>query len=659
MHEPPVGSFAKRSPQGAKEGPRPYGQTTRDAVPDFFQTGGNQAFLSLLGRAAVQPKSRAGSPVDRFEQQADAAAEAVMSGSRVDGGGDALSQLTGGETVQRKCASCGGKSTHEKCEACAREEEKSRLSAKRIGERSRESADESPVSEAVSESAPTQESQETGEPATQSEMVEAVAPTGSGSERGTEAETGPTEAAASGLLLDDSAEEVGPEQMKKSDFLDTLRSAVCETVDQALAGTGRDSEGCPHVEYWFGFLAGKDASYIERGIQRFAPEAAGVTSAAAYIPAVVSRVRRSAETWARTGEVEGVPEELAGVAGDGDQPPAGAGAGEAATRILFKARAGGAVEPDDPAAVRDELGPGQGLAGGTRAHMESAFGTSFGHVRVHTDPVGSRLSQRFNARAFTVGEHVAFGSGEYRPGTLVGDALIAHELAHVVQQSRAQATGESTYHPEAASTSLEADADRSALGVMSRFFKGAASATSGVLGGAVPRLRSGLALQRCGCSCKECKIKSGPTYTPSGTITATTSGTLKTAHFAMAAEFEKATACCCEVRQYIRWPTETPPNHAGFRPVANFSTNTWYEDRDGNDKRYGHRSGTYSDPRHPGDEYLNSAGNQDQSNGHIYAGADDPGGAASRTGEWQFELRVLDTKQNKEIGTPASVTVDF
>ncbi len=56
----------------------------------------------------------------------------------------------------------------------------------------------------------------------------------------------------------------------------------------------------------------------------------------------------------------------------------------------------------------------------------------------HTDSNASSVSNRVNARAFTVGNHVAFGGGEYKPGTLAGDALIAHELAHTVQQQGAE-----------------------------------------------------------------------------------------------------------------------------------------------------------------------------------------------------------------------------
>lgn len=73
--------------------------------------------------------------------------------------------------------------------------------------------------------------------------------------------------------------------------------------------------------------------------------------------------------------------------------------------------------------------------------MASRFGHDFGHVRVHADGAAARAAEAISARAFTVGQHVAFGAGAYAPGTTEGDRLIAHELAHVVQQRGAAPAG--------------------------------------------------------------------------------------------------------------------------------------------------------------------------------------------------------------------------
>jgi hypothetical protein len=130
--------------------------------------------------------------------------------------------------------------------------------------------------------------------------------------------------------------------------------------------------------------------------------------------------------------------------------------------------------------------------------MESAFGTSFGHVRIHTDAQATSLSNKHNARAFTIGEHVAFGAGEYRPGTLVGDAILAHELAHT-QQQRGQNTnavsmmqfGDANY------SALEEEADLASVNALSSLFGGLKEKFGNLTKNTKPGLRAGLSMQRC------------------------------------------------------------------------------------------------------------------------------------------------------------------
>jgi hypothetical protein len=71
----------------------------------------------------------------------------------------------------------------------------------------------------------------------------------------------------------------------------------------------------------------------------------------------------------------------------------------------------------------------------TRAFMESRFGYDFGQVRVHTDAKANDSAQAVNADAYTVGRHLVFDSGRYAPGSESGRRLLAHELAHTIQQS--------------------------------------------------------------------------------------------------------------------------------------------------------------------------------------------------------------------------------
>lgn len=81
-------------------------------------------------------------------------------------------------------------------------------------------------------------------------------------------------------------------------------------------------------------------------------------------------------------------------------------------------------------------GGGNPLPTSVRSHFEPRFGRDFGQVRVHTDHHSADSARSIQARAFTSGSDIAFGRGEYSPDSSEGRRLIAHELAHVVQQGR-------------------------------------------------------------------------------------------------------------------------------------------------------------------------------------------------------------------------------
>lgn len=78
--------------------------------------------------------------------------------------------------------------------------------------------------------------------------------------------------------------------------------------------------------------------------------------------------------------------------------------------------------------------PGQPLDAATRSFMESRFAADFSQVRVHSDPKAADSARAVNASAYTVGAHIAFASSRYAPTTTTGRRLIAHELAHTIQQ---------------------------------------------------------------------------------------------------------------------------------------------------------------------------------------------------------------------------------
>jgi len=287
-----------------------------------------------------------------------------------------------------------------------------------------------------------------------------------------------------GLIV---ADEVEPEpgQMTRSAFLDELQGAACAASEEGLAGTDRNAQGCPWIDHYFRLYRGLSAERIEADLRRHVPSARAAGSARDYIAPAADHIRASVRHWARTGELTGVPQGLPGMGLLGAIGGSLAGLG----RLLFQARSGGATVAAHPAAVAARLGAGRPLPGGVRSRMEGALGAGLGGVRLHTDTTAARLAGRHNARAFAVGRHVAFGAGEYRPGTLVGDALLAHELAHTVQQSGGgRGAGTESDRP------LEADADRAAAGAVAVLRLGGRAA------GRRPRRRAGLRLSRCSAS---------------------------------------------------------------------------------------------------------------------------------------------------------------
>ena len=181
--------------------------------------------------------------------------------------------------------------------------------------------------------------------------------------------------------------------------------------------------------------------------------------------------------------------------------------GEALRRHPASRSAGGAFDAGVPAIVREVLNsPGEPLDGETRRFMEARFpqsvapapasrqaandvhaslkvgalddpsereaeriaaaipgprqmmspaddqrGADFSSVRVHTDVQAARSAQALDARAYTSGAHLVFDSGEYAPATSAGRHLLAHELTHVVQQSRASHTSQVQRAPKGGS----------------------------------------------------------------------------------------------------------------------------------------------------------------------------------------------------------------
>lgn len=82
---------------------------------------------------------------------------------------------------------------------------------------------------------------------------------------------------------------------------------------------------------------------------------------------------------------------------------------------------------------------GQPLDKRVRGLLEPRFGHDFSQVRVHTDSQAAESAGAVGAAAYTVGQNVVFGAGQYDPKSSAGRRLLAHELVHVVQQGKSYA----------------------------------------------------------------------------------------------------------------------------------------------------------------------------------------------------------------------------
>jgi hypothetical protein len=130
---------------------------------------------------------------------------------------------------------------------------------------------------------------------------------------------------------------------------------------------------------------------------------------------------------------------------------------------ILQRSASGAASPSVAPPTVDQVlaSPGRPLEAGTRAAMESRFGHDFSRVRIHTDARAAESACEVNALAYTFGNHIVFGSGQFAPGSDAGRRLVAHELTHVVQQSgRDQLASRPVLGP--ADDAFEREADRNA-----------------------------------------------------------------------------------------------------------------------------------------------------------------------------------------------------
>jgi pyrrolidone-carboxylate peptidase len=98
-----------------------------------------------------------------------------------------------------------------------------------------------------------------------------------------------------------------------------------------------------------------------------------------------------------------------------------------------------AIQPTSVSAVPEIVhevlrSPGRPLDSATRGEMQSKFAYDLSQVRVHTDQQAADSARAVDALAYTVGNNVVFGSGQFQPRSVSGQQLLAHEITHVIQQ---------------------------------------------------------------------------------------------------------------------------------------------------------------------------------------------------------------------------------
>src|SRR3546814_12627671 len=86
------------------------------------------------------------------------------------------------------------------------------------------------------------------------------------------------------------------------------------------------------------------------------------------------------------------------------------------------------VPADAEPGIRRMQSGGEPLPRTVRASMEPAFGQDFGHVRIHRDAAAAGTADAIGARAYTLGNHIAFNRGTFAPGTAERDHLIAPDI---------------------------------------------------------------------------------------------------------------------------------------------------------------------------------------------------------------------------------------
>lgn len=111
-------------------------------------------------------------------------------------------------------------------------------------------------------------------------------------------------------------------------------------------------------------------------------------------------------------------------------------------RLVRRKPAGDAVAADAQAQLdRAASSTGAPLPASLMQQFAGSLGADLGGVRVHTGEDSTAAASAVSARAYTVGQDIHFNAGQYDPSSQAGQHLLAHEVAHTVQQASGGASG--------------------------------------------------------------------------------------------------------------------------------------------------------------------------------------------------------------------------
>lgn len=175
--------------------------------------------------------------------------------------------------------------------------------------------------------------------------------------------------------------------------------------------------------------------FVKRPAETSDPQVAGEQRTAGQSPIRRMVVGASTDPAEREADVM-ADHAMAVLDGGGSAAPVrhATSAGSKVRRLATVGAAGGALDDSTSREIDSARGGGRPLESKIKRSMEGAFGADFSNIRMHVGAQSDDLNDRISARAFTTGNDVFVRSEDYSPSTSSGQHLLAHELAHTVQQ---------------------------------------------------------------------------------------------------------------------------------------------------------------------------------------------------------------------------------